>query len=67
MPLVILCFWIGLYPKPVFDVLEKPVNYVVSKVDHRFVDAEVLAEALVPTAPNQDSTEANHPTEEHSN
>jgi NADH-quinone oxidoreductase subunit M len=33
IPIVILCFWIGLYPRPVFRVLEKPVDYVVAKVD----------------------------------
>ena len=32
VPLVVLCFWIGLYPKPFFEVLEKPVDYVV---EHR--------------------------------
>jgi NADH-quinone oxidoreductase subunit M len=64
MPLVILCFWIGLYPKPMLDVLEKPVNYVVSKVDQRFVGAEVLADAPTP-APQNDGS--NLPIEEHSN
>ena len=29
MPLVVLCFWIGLYPRPFFRILEKPVNYIV--------------------------------------
>ncbi len=33
MPIVILCFWIGLYPRPFFEVLEKPVDYIVRKVD----------------------------------
>jgi NADH-quinone oxidoreductase subunit M len=33
MPIVVLCFWIGLYPKPFFAVLEKPVDYIVRKVD----------------------------------
>ena len=28
---MVLCFWIGLYPKPFFDRLEKPVNYIVSR------------------------------------
>jgi len=32
-PLVILCFVIGLYPAPFFRVIEKPVNYIVAKVD----------------------------------
>jgi NADH-quinone oxidoreductase subunit M len=33
VPIVLLCFWIGLYPKPFFDVLEKPVKQVVRAVD----------------------------------
>jgi NADH-quinone oxidoreductase subunit M len=47
-PLVVLCFWIGLYPKPFFRVLEKPVNYVVAKVDPTYA-TEVAASAT--TAP----------------
>jgi NADH-quinone oxidoreductase subunit M len=39
IPIVVLCFWIGLYPRPVFRVLEKPVNYVVSKVDPSYAQA----------------------------
>jgi len=26
LPLIILCFWIGIYPKPLFRVLERPCN-----------------------------------------
>jgi NADH-quinone oxidoreductase subunit M len=33
LPLVVLCFWIGLYPKPFFRVMEKPVDYVVGIVE----------------------------------
>jgi len=33
LPLVVLCFWIGLYPRPFFRVLERPVDYIVAKVD----------------------------------
>ena len=32
VPLVILAFWIGLYPKPFLDYLHDPVNQIVEKV-----------------------------------
>ena len=28
-PLVIMAFWIGVYPKPFFQILEQPVNQIV--------------------------------------
>ena len=39
LPLVFLCFWIGIYPKPFFQFLEKPVNYIVSQVDPEYAAA----------------------------
>ncbi len=33
-PLVICAFWIGLYPKPLFDVLARPVAAIVERVGH---------------------------------
>ncbi|HEX9112082.1 MAG TPA: NADH-quinone oxidoreductase subunit M [Terriglobales bacterium] len=32
VPLVIAAFWIGLYPKPFFQILEQPVNQIVRTV-----------------------------------
>jgi NADH-quinone oxidoreductase subunit M len=32
VPLVIVAFWIGLYPKPFFQILEQPVNQIVQTV-----------------------------------
>jgi NADH-quinone oxidoreductase subunit M len=32
VPLVIMAFWIGLYPKPFFQILEQPVNQIVETV-----------------------------------
>jgi len=31
-PLVVMAFWIGLYPKPFFQILEQPVNQIVQTV-----------------------------------
>jgi NADH-quinone oxidoreductase subunit M len=44
LPIVVLCFWIGLYPKPFFRVIEKPVDYVAEKVDAAYTRA-MMAEA----------------------
>lgn len=33
VPLIIWAFWIGLYPKPFFNVLEKPVTAIVERVN----------------------------------
>ena len=32
VPLLIMAFWIGLYPKPFFQILEQPVNQIVANV-----------------------------------
>jgi NADH-quinone oxidoreductase subunit M len=32
VPLLIMAFWIGLYPKPFFQILEQPVNQIVQSV-----------------------------------
>ena len=34
VPLIVMAFWIGLYPKPFFQILEQPVNHLVATV-HR--------------------------------
>ncbi len=33
LPLTVLAFWIGLYPKPVFDVLKDPVERLVRQIE----------------------------------
>jgi NADH:ubiquinone oxidoreductase subunit 4 (subunit M) len=30
-----MCFWIGLYPKPFFDILDKPVARLVQQLEQR--------------------------------
>ena len=45
-PLIAGCFWIGLYPKPCFDILEAPTRKLVERLDPDYYSrqAEALAE-----------------------
>jgi NADH-quinone oxidoreductase subunit M len=36
VPLVVLAFWIGVYPKPFFNYIEKPVQRIVRQVNPTF-------------------------------
>ena len=49
VPLLIMAFWIGLYPKPFFQILEQPVNQIVQDVRNPRAGAGVNA-ALPPSA-----------------
>jgi len=40
VPLVILAFWIGIYPKPFFNLIEKPVQRIVEQVNPNFYPVE---------------------------
>lgn len=48
VPLIIMAFWIGLYPKPFFRILEQPVNNLVATVNSETPKGETTASA--PTA-----------------
>jgi NADH-quinone oxidoreductase subunit M len=52
VPLIIMAFWIGLYPKPFFQILEQPVNQIVQTIHQANapVNAQV-APAVIPQAP----------------
>jgi NADH-quinone oxidoreductase subunit M len=53
VPLIICAFWIGLYPKPFFQILESPVNQIVQTIQANNPNAPVNAQMtppLVPTA-----------------
>jgi len=43
VPLIIWAFWIGLYPKPFFNVLDKPVNTIVEQLNPNFFKAPQAA------------------------
>ena len=48
LPLVALAFWIGIYPKPFFALIEKPVQKIVEQVNPNFYQQE---RAKLPPAP----------------
>jgi len=50
-PLVVWCFWIGLYPKPFFEVLERPVAQVVERVRPGYHAGHRLANPLAVNPP----------------
>ncbi len=42
-PLVVAAFWIGMYPKPIMDVMDAPVRKLVMQVNPGYYAAENLA------------------------
>jgi NADH-quinone oxidoreductase subunit M len=51
IPLVILCFWIGIYPKPLFRVLERPVQLIVEQVNPGYYGGERASAPGINAAP----------------
>jgi NADH-quinone oxidoreductase subunit M len=51
LPLIILCFWIGIYPKPLFRVLERPVQQIVEQVNPGYYGAERASAPNLNAAP----------------
>jgi NADH-quinone oxidoreductase subunit M len=49
-PLVLWAFWIGVYPKPFFDVLERPVAQVVERVHPGYYASHKLPNPLTSNA-----------------
>jgi NADH-quinone oxidoreductase subunit M len=49
--LIVLMVWIGIYPKPMFDIIEKPVDYIVEKVDPEYFAREQMKYPATPLAP----------------
>ena len=52
-PLIVMALWIGLYPKPFFEILEQPVNNLVLTVRPNYpgLQGSVNAVATPATAP----------------
>jgi NADH-quinone oxidoreductase subunit M len=51
LPLVALAFWIGIYPKPFFAYIEKPVQRIVQQVNPGFYQANRALPPVSPVAP----------------
>src|SRR5580692_6734811 len=53
VPLIIMAFWIGLYPKPFLQILEQPVNTIIATVNRGAAapDAPAAAQVAAPAAP----------------
>ena len=52
-PLLIVAFWIGLYPKPFFEILEQPVNQLVLTVRPNYPGISPVVNASVRPAENK--------------
>jgi hypothetical protein len=52
MPLVLLAFYIGLYPSPMFHYLEKPVQRIVQQVNPGYYKQPGSVSAPAPLPPN---------------
>ena len=48
VPLIIICFWIGVYPKPFFRMLEAPVKKIVMQVNRNYYNKTVIAQPVLP-------------------
>jgi NADH-quinone oxidoreductase subunit M len=48
VPLVLLAFWIGVYPKPLFRYLELPVKQIVERVNPGYYAAEPMPPTPLP-------------------
>jgi NADH-quinone oxidoreductase subunit M len=55
VPLLIMAFWIGLYPKPFFRILEQPVNQIVQDVRRPQTEGAMNA-AVQPAAAPETTT-----------
>jgi NADH-quinone oxidoreductase subunit M len=64
VPLIIMAFWIGLYPKPFFEILEQPVNHLIATMhaDAPKPDATVNA-TMEPAVPAMESTHSAVPAQ----
>ncbi|HYI10559.1 MAG TPA: NADH-quinone oxidoreductase subunit M [Thermoanaerobaculia bacterium] len=55
--LVAAMIWIGVYPKPLFEIMEKPVDYIVQKVDPEYFARNPVTYPAEPVAAPADHHE----------
>jgi NADH-quinone oxidoreductase subunit M len=58
VPLVVLCFWIGLYPKPFLEYLHKPMGHLAAQIQPGKFGAGRVAHAATAQAPASDPSAA---------
>ena len=56
VPLIIMAFWIGLYPRPFFEILEQPVNQIVATVRPDYPLPKTMVNAPVKTGSSATAT-----------
>ena len=49
VPLVFLAFWIGIYPKPFFSFIDKPVERIVQQVNPGFYQQPAVSAPVLPS------------------
>jgi len=54
VPLIVLAFWIGLYPQPFLRYLDEPVKQIVERVRPGFYQASTGTEPATSTGPRHD-------------
>jgi NADH-quinone oxidoreductase subunit M len=59
VPLVVLAFWIGIYPKPLFTILDQPVRQIVQQVNPAYYTTAGVTPA--PAAAPQAAQSAREP------
>jgi len=50
IPLIVMCFWIGLYPKPFFRIMEPSIQRIVRVVDKDYLNRPVVKLPAAPAA-----------------
>jgi NADH-quinone oxidoreductase subunit M len=58
VPLIVMALWIGLYPKPFFQILDQPVNHLIATMQQGPATTNASSEPVKPAAAAVQSTSA---------